>query len=50
MATHSSILAWRSPQTEESGIHEVAESWTHCSDLARTYPIRGVLGGHVSAL
>ena len=36
MATHSSILAWRSPRAEEPGIHEVAESWTHYSDLART--------------
>ena len=29
MATHSSILAWRIPRTEEPGrVHEVAKSWT----------------------
>ena len=50
MATHSSILAWRIPWTEEPDIHKGAKSWTHCSDLACTYPIRGVLDGHVSAL
>ena len=28
MATHSSILAWRIPRTEEPGIHEVTKSQT----------------------
>ena len=30
MATHSSILAWRIPWTEEPGttVHGVAKSWT----------------------
>ena len=32
MATHSSILAWRIPWTEEPGglqsVHGIAESWT----------------------
>ena len=28
MATHSSILAWRIPWTEESTVHRVAKSWT----------------------
>ena len=30
MATHSSILAWRIPRTEESG--GVTKSWTQMSD------------------
>ena len=34
MATHSSILAWRIPWTEEPGglqttVHGVTQSWTH---------------------
>ena len=33
MATHSSILAWRIPWTEEpGGLHGVAQSWTWLSD------------------
>ena len=35
MATHSSILAWRSPRTEEPGgatVHGVAKSQTGLSD------------------
>ena len=35
MATHSSILAWKIPQTEEPGratVHTVAKSWTQLSD------------------
>ena len=31
MATHTSILAWRIPRTEEPGglpVHKVAKSWT----------------------
>ena len=32
MATHSSILAWKIPWTEEpGGLHRVAESWTRLS-------------------
>ena len=38
MATHSSILAWRIPWTEEPGglhiVHGVAKSWTWLSNLA----------------
>ena len=36
IATHSSILAWRTPQTEEPGrqatVHEATKSWTWLSD------------------
>ena len=32
MATHSSILAWRIPYTEETSGHVVAKSWTRLSD------------------
>ena len=33
MATHSSILAWRVPWTEEpGGLQRVAKSWTELSD------------------
>ena len=33
-ATHSSILAWKIPWTEEPGttVHGVAKSWTQLSD------------------
>ena len=37
MATHSSILVWRIPWTEESGgatVHGVTKSWTGLSDRA----------------
>ena len=36
MATHSSILAWRIPWTEESGglVHEVAKSQTRLKQLS----------------
>ena len=37
MATHSSILAWRSPWTEESGgltVHGVTKSWTRLRQLS----------------
>ena len=34
MATHSSILVWRIPWTEEPhGLHGVAKSWTQLSEL-----------------
>ena len=36
MATHSNILAWKIPRTEEPGglqsAHEVAKSWAQLSD------------------
>ena len=33
LATHSSILAWRIPWTEEPGrLHRVAKSWTQLSN------------------
>ena len=34
MATHSSLLAWRIPWTEESGglVHGVAKTWTQLSN------------------
>ena len=39
MATHSSILAWRMPWTEEPGelptVHEVTKSWMPLSTQAR---------------
>ena len=40
MATHSSILAWIVPWTEESGeltVHGVTKSWTRLSDLERCW-------------
>ena len=35
MATHSSLLAWRTPWTEEPGglVHGVAKSWTRLSNF-----------------
>ena len=43
MATHSSILAWKIPWTEEPGyslqatVHGVAMSWTRLSDFTFTF-------------
>ena len=40
ITTHSSILAWRIPWTEEPGrlaVHGVAKSWTRLSDWAQRY-------------
>ena len=41
MATHSSILAWKIPWTEEPGrlqsVHGVAKSWTPLSKFTFTY-------------
>ena len=38
MATHSSILAWKIPWTEEPGglhtVHEVAKSWARLKQLS----------------
>ena len=37
MATHSSILAWRIPWTEEPGglVHGVEKSWTRLKQLSK---------------
>ena len=35
MATHSSILAWEIPWTEEPGVHGVAESQTQLRDFIK---------------
>ena len=45
MATHSSILAWRIPRTEEPGatVHRVAKSRTRLRDFTIHYIIRHVL-------
>ena len=44
VGTHSSILAWRIPWTEESGrlhtVHGVAKSWTRLSAHTHTYTHR----------
>ena len=40
METHSSILAWRIPRTEEPGSHGVAESQTGLSDYMHTDPFQ----------
>ena len=34
MATHSSILAWRTPWTEDT-VHTVLKSWTRLKQLSR---------------
>ena len=39
MATHSSLLAWITPWTEEPGVHEVAKSRTRLSTAAAIPPI-----------
>ena len=45
MTTHSSILAWRIPQTEEpggwQGVHGVAKSRTRLSDSAHRGQSKG---------
>ena len=40
MATHSSILAWEIPWTEEPGIHGVTNSWTQLSVRVCTHTHR----------
>ena len=40
MATHSSILAWEIPWTEEPGIHGVTNSWTRLSVRVCTHTHR----------
>ena len=45
MATHSSILAWRIPWTEEPGRLQFIgpqKSWTQLKDLACTHKIKNV--------
>ena len=38
MATHSSILAWKIPWTEECGtVHGITETWTRLSDFTLTF-------------
>ena len=41
LATHSSILAWRIPWTEEPGrlhtVHRVTKSWTQQEQLSRLF-------------
>ena len=32
MATHSSVLAWEIPWTEEPAVHRVTKSWAQLSD------------------
>ena len=36
MATHSRILAWRIPCTDEPAVHGVPESWTRLKPLSRS--------------
>jgi len=40
MATHSNILAWRIPWTEETGGLNVAKGWTWLSDWIHTHTYR----------
>ena len=44
MATHSSILAWRTPWTEEPGglhtVHGVTKSWTRLKQLSEDQSIK----------
>ena len=43
MATHSSILAWRIPRTEEpDGLHGIAKSWIRLSDFTFTFHFRAL--------
>ena len=44
MATQSSILAWRSPWTEEpDGLHRVTNSWTWLSDWSQHNDCRNIV-------
>ena len=36
MATHSGVLVWEIPWTEEPGVHEVTNSSTRLSDSTHT--------------
>ena len=38
VATHSSILAWRIPWTEEATVHGVTNNWTPLSDWTGLSP------------
>ena len=48
MATHSSILAWRTPWTEEPGglhtVHRVKKSWTQLKQISTHYMSGSLLG------
>ena len=53
MATHSSILSWRIPWTEEPGgftVPGVAKSWTRLSDnhVVHGGSINGLVDGYVA--
>ena len=39
MATHSRILVWRIPWTEEPGVHGVTKSRTRLSDFTFTFTL-----------
>ena len=43
MATHSSILAWKIPWTEEPIVHGVAKSWTQLSKNSNSNLLRKLL-------
>ena len=49
MATHSRVLSWRIPWTEEpGGLHRVAQSWTRLKRLSRhRYTLEAVSSGSV---
>ena len=50
MATHSSVLAWRIPWTEEpGGLHGVAKSWTQLKRLSSTRGGDTVIAGQPSS-
>ena len=45
MATHSSILAWRIPWTEEpvqATVHQMAKGWTNTFTLSASLPPKAV--------
>ena len=47
MATHSSILAWKIPWTEETGVHGAAKSLTQLSSISFRKPSEGVVPSSV---
>ena len=52
MATHSSILAWKTAQSLEVIVHEAVKSWTQLSYGAQhsTHVILGSQGCHTETL
>ena len=53
MATHSNILAWKIPWTEEPGrLYGVAKSQTQLNDWAQSYPTESTMnkGLHLDAM